>query len=210
MTMFTLIGIVLGTFASEDLTCIATGLLIQRGQIGVSAGVLACTTGIFAGDVGLWAIGRVFGQAALAWPWSARRLRADTLGEARAWLDRHAAGAIVGSRFLPGTRFALYVMSGVLRLPVAVFALWALVGAVLWTPTIVLLTATLGDVFVERITPFVGAGWTSRIAVAAAMLLALHAGRLAASPRRRVRAAAPPPPRRRRGVWPVGVVFRPA
>src|SRR2546430_9675620 len=115
MTMFTLIGIVLGTFASEDLTCIATGLLIQRGQIGVTAGVLACTTGIFAGDVGLWAIGRVFGQAALGGPWMARRLRAHTLTEGRAGLHRHAAGAIVGSPFLPGTRLAPYLIAGVLR-----------------------------------------------------------------------------------------------
>jgi membrane protein DedA with SNARE-associated domain len=66
MTIITLLGIIFGTFASEDLTCIATGLLIQRGQVGVSAGILACTAGIFVGDVGLWAIGRVFGRAALA------------------------------------------------------------------------------------------------------------------------------------------------
>ena len=207
--MLPFLAIVVGTFASEDLTCIATGLLVQRGQIGASAGILACTAGIFAGDVGLWAIGRVFGQAALAWPWTARRLRAHSLTEVRAWLYRHAAGAIVGSRFLPGTRVALYVMSGVLRLPAAVFALWALVGAILWTPTIVLLTATLGDVFVERVTPLVGAGWTSRIATAAAMLIALHAGRLAASPRRRVRAAARLARWRRWEFWPMWLFYAP-
>ena len=113
--MLTFFAIALGTFASEDLTCVATGLLIQRGQMGVTQGILACTLGIFVGDVGLWAVGRLFGTAALAWPWTARRLQHHTLRDVRAWLDRHAAGAIVGSRFLPGTRFALYVMSGVLR-----------------------------------------------------------------------------------------------
>src|SRR6476620_4219362 len=159
--MLAFLGIVVGTFASEDLTCIATGLLIQRGEIGVTAGVLACTTGIFVGDLGLFAVGRVFGHATLAWPRTARRLRGQRLEEARAWLYRHAAGAIVGSRFLPGTRFALYVMSGILRLPMLVFAVWALIGALLWTPTIVLLTATLGDAFVARIVPVVGAGWVS-------------------------------------------------
>ena len=142
--MLTFFAIALGTFASEDLTCVATGLLIQRGQIGVTQGILACTLGIFVGDVGLWAVGRLFGTAALAWPWTARRLQHHTLRDVRAWLDRHAAGAIVGSRFLAGTRFALYVMSGVLRVPIAVFSLWALIAALLWTPTIVLLSATLG------------------------------------------------------------------
>src|SRR5262249_27943518 len=146
---------------------------------------LACTAGIFAGDVGLWLLGRVFGQAALAWPFAARHLRSHAIEDIRAWLNRHAAGAIVASRFLPGTRFALYLTSGIVRLPAFVFALWALVGALLWTPTIVLSTATLGDAFVHRIAPLVGLGWAPRLLAAAAMIGALQAARgLAASPRR--------------------------
>ena len=185
--MLTILAVVIGTFASEDLTCIATGLLIQRGQMGVGAGILACTSGIFAGDVGLWALGRVFGRTALVWPWAARRLQTQRIDELREWLLRHAAGAIVASRFMPGTRFALYVMSGVLRLPAVVFMLWALIGALLWTPTIVLLTATLGDTFVTRIAPIVGAGWTSRAAVALVMLGVLQLARVVASEPRRIR-----------------------
>ena len=73
--MLTLLAIAFGTFASEDLTCVATGLLIQRGQVGITPGILACTAGIFVGDVGLWAIGRIFGRGLLAWPWAARRLK---------------------------------------------------------------------------------------------------------------------------------------
>jgi membrane protein DedA with SNARE-associated domain len=188
--MLTFFAIALGTFASEDLTCVATGLLIQRGQIGVTTGIVACTLGIFVGDVGLWCIGRLFGTAALAWPWTARRLPHHTLRDVRAWLDRHAAGAIVGSRFLPGTRFALYVMSGVLRVPVAVFSLWALIAALLWTPTIVLTTATLGDAFAARITPLLGAAWLARLAVVVLALLLLHGLRALASRPRRTRAAA--------------------
>jgi membrane protein DedA with SNARE-associated domain len=205
----TLLGIIFGTFASEDLTCIATGLLIQRGQIGVGAGILACTTGIFAGDVGLWAIGRVFGRAALAWPWTARRLRGQNFENARDWLNRHAAGAIVASRFLPGTRFALYVVSGVLRLPGAVFMPWALVGTILWTPTIVLLTATLGDVFVGRIAPLVGSGWTSRLMVAGTIVLALRIARTAGSAAHRIRFAARVARWRRWEFWPMWLFYAP-
>lgn len=207
--MLAFLGIVVGTFASEDLTCIATGLLIQRGEIGVTAGVLACTTGIFVGDLGLFAAGRVFGHATLAWPRTARRLRGQRLEEARAWLYRHAAGAIVGSRFLPGTRFALYVMSGILRLPMLVFAVWALIGALLWTPTIVLLTATLGDAFVARIVPVVGAGWVSRFGVAAVVLAALRGARVLASPRARVRIGARLARWRRWEFWPMWLFYGP-
>ncbi len=207
--MLPFLVIALGTFASEDLTCVATGLLIQRGQIGVTGGILACTLGIFVGDVGLWAVGRLFGRATLAWPWTARRLQHHTLRDARAWLDRHAAGAIVGSRFLPGTRFALYVMSGVLRVPVAVFSLWAFIAALLWTPTIVLLTATLGDAFVGRVTPFLGAGWAARFTVAAAALGLLHGGRMLAMKPRRVRVAARVARLLRWEFWPMWLFYAP-
>src|SRR5215213_517526 len=119
------------TFVSEDLACITAGLLIQRGTLGVTSGILACTLGIFAGDVGLWVVGRLFGHVALRWRWLAN---APALGDLRRWLDRHAAGAIVGSRFLPGTRLPLYVLAGVVNVPVALFSLWALIAATLWTP----------------------------------------------------------------------------
>src|SRR5262245_10667059 len=207
--MLPFLGIVVGTFASEDLTCIATGLLIQRGEIGVVTGVVACTTGIFVGDVGLWLLGRIFGQAAIAWPWTARRLGTRRVDEIRTWLQRHAAGAIVASRFLPGTRFALYVIAGVLRLPVAVFALWALVGAVLWTPTIVLLTATLGQAFIGRVAPVVGVGWLARIAVAAIALGTFRAARALAWPHVRMRIAVRAARWRRWEFWPMWLFYVP-
>ena len=207
--MLPFLAIVLATFASEDLTCVATGLVIQRGQLGVTEGILACTLGIFVGDVGLWAIGRLFGRAALAWPWAARRLQHHTLGDARVWLDRHAAGAIVGSRFLPGTRFALYVMSGILRMPVAVFSLWAFIAALLWTPTIVLLTATLGDAFVGRFTPLLGAGWTARLAAGAVALGLLQGVRMLVTKPRRVRLAARVARSLRWEFWPMWLFYAP-
>jgi membrane protein DedA with SNARE-associated domain len=207
--VLTLLGIAAATLVSEDLTCIGTGLLIQRGQIGISPGILACTAGIFAGDVGLWLLGRIFGQAALAWPFAARRLRSQATDDIRAWLNRHAAGAIVASRFLPGTRFALYLMSGMVRLPALVFAVWALVGALLWTPTIVLLTATLGDAFVRRITPFVGMGWAPRLLAAAAMIAALQLARWAAAAPRRMRIAARLARWRRWEFWPMWLFYAP-
>ena len=207
--MLPFLAIALATFASEDLTCIATGLLIQRGQIGVTEGILACTSGIFVGDLGLWAVGRLFGSAVLVWPWTARRLQHHSLRDARVWLDRHAAGAIVGSRFLPGTRFALYVMSGVLRMPVAVFSLWAFIAALLWTPTIVLLTASLGDAFVGRVTPLLGAGWTARLAVGAVALGLLQGVRIRVTKPRRERFAARVARLLRWEFWPMWLFYAP-
>jgi len=188
--MLTWLAIILGTFVSEDATCIATGLLIQRGTIGLTSGMLACVTGIFLGDLGLWALGRVFGRALLRWPWATRRLSHRAVQDARAWLDRHAAGAIVGSRFLPGTRFVVYVMAGVLGLSGLVFTIWSFIAAVLWTPTLVLLSASLGDTFALRAAPIVGSAWSSRVAASLLLFATLHILRkvAAADSRRRIAA----------------------
>ena len=207
--MLTLLLIALSTLVSEDATCIATGVLIQRGHVGLTSGILACVSGIYVGDLGLWALGRVFGAAALRWPWAARRLSHQSVREGRAWLDRHAAGAIVGSRFLPGTRFALYVVAGMLRLPGSVFALWSLIAAVLWTPMLVLLTAALGDAFVARVSPVFGNGWPSRIAAALVALWLLRQIRSAASPAAARRIAARAARWARWEFWPAWLFYLP-
>jgi membrane protein DedA with SNARE-associated domain len=181
--VLTFLSLAFGTLVSEDLACVTAGLLIQRGQIDPSTGIIACIIGIFGGDVGLWGAGRVFGHAALAWPWIARKRQ--SFGDLRAWLERHAAGAIVGSRFLPGTRLPLYVMAGFVRLPVAIFAAWAFIGALLWTPVLVLLTAKLGDAFITRLSAPTSIGWLGSLLTAAVILGILHLWRGHLGPRSR-------------------------
>jgi membrane protein DedA with SNARE-associated domain len=173
-----LLSLALGTVISEDLTCISAGVLIQRGTIDPMSAILACAVGILAGDIGLWAVGRLFGQVALTWGWVARRLENDTVEVLRSWLQNHAASAILWSRFLPGTRLPLYVIAGVVRIPCRLFAWWAAVGALLWTPILVLATATLGDAVVLGITGSPSATWLPRIAAAATALIV---GKLARS-----------------------------
>src|SRR5581483_9627332 len=43
--------IAFATFASEDLTCLATGALIASGKLALIPGVLACAAGIYFGDL---------------------------------------------------------------------------------------------------------------------------------------------------------------
>ena len=138
-------SIALGTLISEDLTSVATGLLIQQHQVDPLRAVIGCTLGIFAGDLGLWALGRVVGRRVLSWPWVARRLPMEKMRDLRAWLERHAGRALVGSRFLPGTRLPLYILSGIVGVRARVFAQWTLIAAMLWTPAIVLQLLTRPD-----------------------------------------------------------------
>ncbi len=172
--MLTFLSLMFGTLVSEDLACVTAGLLIQRGQVEASSAVLACTLGIFAGDVGLWAIGRAGGRAVFAWPSVARRLQPNRFHKFRSWLDRHAGWAIVASRFLPGSRLPLYVIEGIVELPGLVCAGWALVGTLLWTPALVLLTAMIGDAFIGRISSLIGSAWMADIVAAVVIVVLLR------------------------------------
>jgi membrane protein DedA with SNARE-associated domain len=191
------IGLMLGTIASEDLTCIAAGLLIARGEISIATGVVACCAGIFAGDVGLWGIGRAFGSTALRW-----RLHGSAgdrrLNQLRKWLDRHAAMAIVGSRFLPGSRLPLYVLAGVMNVSATRFVGWAAVATTLWTPPLVLLAAALGEGLAVRLPLLFGA--SAIVAIAARAL---------ASPLRKAKIAARVARWRRWEFWPMWLFYAP-
>jgi membrane protein DedA with SNARE-associated domain len=157
--MLAFLSLAFGTLISEDLTCISAGLLVQRGAIDPFSAIFGCAAGILVGDVGLWAVGRIFGQGALTWPWVARHLEQGEVDRLGTWLEKHAASAILGSRFLPGARLPLYVVAGVVRMPCAAFTLWASVAALLWTLFLVLATVTLVDAVVARFSGAIGVTW---------------------------------------------------
>ena len=180
LAFFSLLG---GTLISEDLACIAAGLLVQRGDLRPASGVLACAVGIFVGDVGLWAIGRLCGRAALMWPRIARHLEGERFMELRSWLEGHAGKAIVASRFLPGTRLPLYVIAGLMGLPAIVFTRWALLATVLWTPAFVLLSASLGEAFVSRVSPAIGSAWVADVVAALVLAVVMRTFRSAVNAR---------------------------
>jgi membrane protein DedA with SNARE-associated domain len=66
-----------------------------------------------------------------------------------------------------------------------VFALWSIVGSTLWTPTIVLLTAWLGDAFAENLKSAAGHAFLPSILAAVLVLGLLYLLRVALSDDRR-------------------------
>jgi len=175
----TLALLALSTLASEDLACVAAGALIARGDVAPAAGVVACALGIFAGDCGLWALGRFGKRIAGAWPWIERRLAAAVTVNER-WPAGHAAVVLIGSRFTPGTRLPLYVGAGLLGMPFRRFAIWTGVAAALWTPAIVLASARAGEAGADASNSSV---WTVALALAAVVVLGRAAGAVVATSR---------------------------
>ena len=138
-----LIPLLLGTFVSEDLTCLTAGTFVARGQLTLLAAVVACAGGIFFGDMALWFAGRLLGARVLSWPRVSSAFPSTSVERFAVWFDSHAASAILGSRFAPGTRLPLYLAAGASRSSFPKFAAWTFVGGVLSTSALVLGTAFL-------------------------------------------------------------------
>jgi membrane protein DedA with SNARE-associated domain len=138
------VGLALATLVSEDLTCIAAGLLVANGRLGFGAATLACFLGIFVGDLLLVAAGRWLGRPAI----ERRPLRwlvsAGAVERSARWFARRGPIVVFASRFLPGSRLPLFVAAGVLRAPILPLAAALAVAGAIWTPLLVGLSAATG------------------------------------------------------------------
>jgi membrane protein DedA with SNARE-associated domain len=166
--MAALIFLALGTLVSEDLTSISAGLLARDNTIAFAPAVAACVLGVYVGDLALWLAGRLVGRRLLDLPWVSQRVDRVSLNALSARIDANLGLAVLGSRFLPGTRLPMYLAAGIWGQRPIAFAGWSLLAVLLWTPLLVALTAAYGSAVT---TPLLGElGGVSRLVVSAALL----------------------------------------
>jgi pimeloyl-ACP methyl ester carboxylesterase/membrane protein DedA with SNARE-associated domain len=137
------------TLVSEDLTCIATGLLVSRGTIGFLPGTLACLIGIVVGDFLLYFSGRVIGRRALKRRPFRWFVHERDIARTSAWFESRGPALVLATRFVPGTRLPTYLAAGILHTRFLPFAGFFLLAAVLWTPLLVGLAYLYGDAVLE-------------------------------------------------------------
>lgn len=164
----------LATFVSEDMTCIAAGLLVREMQLDLFVAILGCFLGIFVSDLGLWLIGRLVGRRVVAWRWVARKLPAERIDAFGRWFDVRSGRAVLASRFMPGTRVPVYVAAGIAGRRPWAFMFWTALAAAVWTPLVVILVALLGHGFVERLSGYLGGGWIALLAAAVLLFILLR------------------------------------
>ena len=128
--------ILLGTFVSEDAAGVSAGWLVRAGRLSMLEGLAAVGLGIYLGDVGLWLAGRVLARSEWCHRWCVQRMP-QVMGRALA-LAVDEPAALVGSRFLPGTRLPLYLAAGALGTRPGLFFGWTAAAVLVWTPLIVL------------------------------------------------------------------------
>ena len=200
----TLVALAAGTLLSEDVTVVLAGVLIAQSAISPVLGVVACALGIFVGDLLLFTVGRVVGSRALTWRWVSRAMTPAAFAELQRQATRNLGSMVVGSRFLPGTRLPLYVAAGVLRCPTSIFAGWSAVAVALWTPAVVMASATAvpGSPGLSS--------WPARvIAAAVGVVVCRSAYRLAVSRIARARATALVARIWRWEFWPMWIFYAP-
>ena len=140
-----LLLIALATFVSEDLTCIATGVLVAQGKLGFFEGTAACAAGIVAGDLLLFLAGRVAGVSALRWRPLARFLTRERVERGSEWIERRGLVVVFLSRFTPGLRLPTYFAAGALTTRLGAFISFFVAAAAIWTPLVVGASALFGE-----------------------------------------------------------------
>ncbi|MEM9382027.1 MAG: alpha/beta fold hydrolase [Planctomycetota bacterium] len=146
-----LLLLAIATLVSEDLACIAAGLLVADGRLGLVPASVACFAGIFVGDMLLYLVGRLIGRAALRHPPLKWVVSESAVNRASHWFERRGIAVIFLSRFTPGLRLPTYVAAGILRTKFRTFAFFFAIAGVLWTPALVAIAAFAGERLAEAI-----------------------------------------------------------
>lgn len=139
-------AIALSTLISEDLACIAAGMLASEGAISFPWALTAAFLGIYLGDLLLYLIGRIGGLGLLRKPPFRWFLKEAQILQAEALFREHGAKLIFSSRLLPGSRLPIYAAAGILNYPLWRFALFMFLAGGLSAVILVSLSNQLGEV----------------------------------------------------------------
>jgi membrane protein DedA with SNARE-associated domain len=142
-------AIALATLISEDLACLAAGLLVSEHALSLGWAIFAGFIGIFLGDIALYALGRFGGKALLGRAPFRWFLKPERIVQAEQLFLDHAGKLILSSRLLPGSRVAIYTVAGMLRYPFGKFCFLMFLVAILSAIILVPLAWKLGEVIFE-------------------------------------------------------------
>ena len=158
-----------GTFLTEDLSCVAAGIFTADGHIDYVTATVACTLGIWLGDIGLYLIGWLTTRGLLRWGWARRRMQGMSQSSWRRAFEQHGAKILFTSRFLPGTRVPSYLAAGAIAWPLWRFAAVLGLAVVIWTPLLVGAAAISGKVVLDWLAAWGAYAW---VAVPVALVVA--------------------------------------
>ena len=138
-------GLFLLSFASEDTATLGGAYLALTDITMLHRAFLACFSGIWAGDLGLYFLGRYCGRPLVNRIWRNKEHASKKIKHSELWFQRYGLISLVISRFVPGMRTATYLSAGFLRMAAFPFICATGVLAALWVALLFWLVHKLGD-----------------------------------------------------------------
>jgi membrane-associated protein len=148
LVLFAETGLLIGFFLPGDSLLFTAGVLAATGALSGGSSlvmlVLAAAAGAVIGAQTGYVIGRRGGKALLR---RTRRPRVhDGVERASQLLEKYGHGkAIVLARFIPIVRTVLNPLAGIVGVPARTFALWQILGGLLWTVGVIMAGYALGS-----------------------------------------------------------------
>lgn len=179
-------AIVLVAAVSEEFACIAAGIFASEGVLPFGWAWLAVLLGIYAGDLPVYAIGRIGGIALLRRPPFRWVLKEESIVQAEEVFRSHAAKIILTSRFLPGSRLPITAAAGVLNYPFWKFLPIHFAAACLFSLALMRVSMWLGEIVLDWLVLYEAYALPAALTLALALWLALKATECLATKRGRL------------------------
>jgi membrane-associated protein len=147
LILFAECGLLVGFFLPGDTLLFAAGVLVKKGTFDQPLWlVIAIEMGAaIAGNMVGYEIGRRGGPAVFNKP-DSRLFKPEYVERTQAFFDRYGPLAIVLGRFVPVVRTFITVMAGAGRMNFRTYAVYTVIGGVLWTASVTMLGYFLGNV----------------------------------------------------------------
>ncbi|HEX4699731.1 MAG TPA: VTT domain-containing protein [Actinomycetes bacterium] len=145
--LFAECGLLVGFFLPGDTLLFTAGVLVQRESLHESLWLVIAleAAAAIAGNLVGYEIGKRGGPAVFTRP-DSRLFKPEYVDRTRHFFDRYGPSAIVLGRFVPIVRTVITVMAGAGRMTYRTYAVYTVIGGILWTAAITLLGYFLGNV----------------------------------------------------------------
>ena len=134
----------LGLPLPEEVTLIASGLMLYQGKVDFLPISVVCSTAILMGDTIPYFLGRRYGSKALENRWVAKILHPERFAIVEGKFREHGSWVVFTCRFLPGIRIPAYFTAGTLGMSYFRFLLLDALGVLISVPTSIYIAMLFG------------------------------------------------------------------
>jgi membrane-associated protein len=147
IVLFAECGLLIGFFLPGDTLLFAAGIYIATNTISSSltSFLIVAPLAAFAGNLVGYAIGYRAGPVVFDRP-NSRLFRPEYVERSHAFFERFGSWTVIVGRFVPIVRTIATVMAGVGRMRFVLFAVYSLIGGIVWSDGVLLLGHALGHI----------------------------------------------------------------